>query len=214
VIRFALIDSDGHSIASGAMPAETLASSFQTAPAVAWSGKTFLVTWREAVAAGSGLPAGERIEMATVTAAGATSAGLALDSADAGLSAPSVAASGARLLVSWGTPSGTIRQALFDSGGKQFGKLIDVPWPYAVSRTRTHAMPGGFATLAGSRIALTSTEGRSLDAFDVPEAAAGGDFAVDAANRFSLIYSRSTGNALIATFAQTIGLPRRHSSDH
>src|SRR5207248_2619876 len=85
VIHFALIDSDGHSIASGTMPAETPASSFQTAPAVGWSGKTFLVTWREAISAGSGLPAGERIEMATVTAAGVTSGGLALDNADAGL---------------------------------------------------------------------------------------------------------------------------------
>ena len=152
--------------------------------------------------------------MATVTAAGATSAGLALDSADAGLAAPSVAANGSRLLVSWGTPSGTLRQALFDDGGKQLGKLIDFPWPYAVVRTRTRAMAGGFATLAGSRIALTSTEGRSLDAFDVPEIAAGGDFAVDTANRFSLVYSRSVGKALIATFAQTIGLPRRRPSNH
>jgi hypothetical protein len=196
------------------MPAETSASSIQTAPAVAWSGKTFLITWRESVSAGSGLPAGERIEMATVTPAGATSAGLALDSADAGLAEPSVAVSGGRLLVSWGTPSGTLRQALFDSGGKQLGKLIDFEWPYAVSRTRTHAMANGFATLAGSRIALTSTEGRPLDAFDVPEVAAGGDFAVDPANRFSLVYSRSTGNALVATFAQTAGLPRRRPSNH
>jgi len=165
------------------------------------------------VAAGAGLPAGERIEMATVSTAGVVSAGLALDSADAGLAAPSVAAGGGRLLVSWGTPSGTLRQALFDSGGKQIGKLIDFAWPYAVSRTRTHAMTGGFATLAGSRIALTSLDGRALDAFDVPEVAAGGDFAVDAANRFNLLYSRQNGDASISTFAQTIGLPRRHASN-
>ena len=208
VVRFAVINSDGTTIASGSMPAETLASSIQTAPAVAWSGKTFLLTWREAV------PAGERIEMATVSPAGMVSAALALDSADAGLAAPSVAAGGGRLLVSWGTPSGTIRQALFDSGGKQLGKLIDFAWPYAVSRTRTHAMVGGFATLAGSRIALTSLDGRALDSFDVPEVAAGGEFAVDAANRFTLIYSRQNGEASIATLVQTIGLPRRRASNH
>lgn len=213
VIRFAVINKDGNAISSGAMPTETFAASFQTAPAAAWSGKTFLVTWREAVAAGSGSPPGERIEVATVVAGGVTSPARTLGSADAGLSAPSVAASGGRLLVSWGTPEGLLRQVLLDGAGKEINEF-ELVLPYPVARTRTHGMPGGFATLGGSRIALTSSEGGVLDAFDVPEAAAGGDFAVDAANRVTLVYSRSIGNALIATFAQTVGLPRRRASNH
>src|SRR5207302_321114 len=125
IIRFALINSDGSTIASGAMPAETTSSSLQTAPAVAWSGKTFLVTWRERIAPGSGLLPGERIEVATVDTAGVVSPSKTLDGADTGLAAPSVAASGSRLLVAWGTPSGTLRQTLFDDAGKQLTAFTD-----------------------------------------------------------------------------------------
>src|SRR5258707_1465598 len=83
VIRFALFNSDGNAIASGAMPAETPASSFQAAPAVAWSGKTFFVTWRETIAPGSGLFPGERIEVATVNTSGVASVSRTLDGAHA-----------------------------------------------------------------------------------------------------------------------------------
>jgi hypothetical protein len=211
VIRFALINSDGSVLASGAMPAETLNSSVQAAPAVAWSGKSFFVTWRETVAPGAGVVAGERIEVATVNTAGVASASRTLDATSAGLAAPSIAANGSHLLVSWGTPSGTLRQLLFDDAGKQLSAFIDFAWPYAVSRTRTHAMPIGFAmfaVFAGSRIALTSYDGRAVDAFDVPEIAAGGDFAGDPDGRFDVVYSRSAGTPTIATFAQTVGSPR------
>jgi hypothetical protein len=216
VIRFALFNSDGNVIASGAMPAETPASSFQAAPAVAWSGKTFFVTWRETIASGSGLLPGERIEVATVNTSGVASASRTLDGADAGLAAPSVAANGSRLLVSWGTPSGTLRQTLFDDAGKQLSAFIDFAWPFPVSRTRTRAMPNGyamFAVFAGSRIALTSSDGRALAAFDVPETAAGSDFAPDPDGRFVLVYSRAA--TITATFAETVGaplaLPRQHA---
>jgi hypothetical protein len=183
---------------------------------VAWSGKTFFVTWRETIASGSGLIPGERIEAATVNASGVTSAPRTLDGADAGLAAPSVAANGSRLLVSWGTPSGTLRQTLFDDAGKQLSGFIDFAWPSPVSRTRTRAMPNGyamFAVFAGSRIALTSADGRALTVFDVPETAAGGDFAADPDGRFVLVYSRSA--PITATFAETVGaplaLPRQHA---
>lgn len=211
VIRFAVINRDGNATASGAMPATP--AIFQSAPAVAWSGKTFFLTWHEAVAAGAGLLPGERIEVATIDAAGVTSAPLTLDNADSALAPPSIAGSGDRVLVSWGTPLHSLRQALFDGGGKQLGSVIDFAWPHAVSRTRTHAMAGGFATLAGSRLALTSSDGRALDAMNVPAVADGGDFAADDANRVTFVYSRSAGSGSIATFAQTIGLPRRHASD-
>ena len=214
VIRYALINSDGNVITSGAMQAETPSSSFQTAPAVAWSGKAFFVTWREVIAPGSGLFPGERIEVAAVSTAGAASGPITLDSADFGLAPPSIAAGSGRLLVSWGTAAGTLRQALFDAGGKLLGNVIDFAGPSAVSRTQTHATSGGFATLARDRIALTSFEGRAIDSFDVPQVAVDGDFAVDAANRFVLVYSRDVGSGVTAFFAQTVGLPRRHPSDH
>src|SRR5207302_3248588 len=203
VIRFALINSDGSTVASGAMPAETPSSSRQTSPAVAWSGKTFYVTWRETVAPGPGLFPGDRIELATVDAAGVTSASRTLDGAEGGLAAPSVAANGSRLLVSWGTPSGTLRRTLFDSAGKQLSGFIDSALLYAASRTRTRAVPNGFATFAGNRIALTSSDGRALIGVDVPEIAGGGDFASDVDGRAVLVYSRSAGPGMIATFAQT-----------
>src|SRR3954447_2321913 len=211
VSRFALINSDGNVIASGQMQAETINASVQTAPAVGWSGKSFFVTWRETVAPGAGVVPGERIEIATVNTAGVASASKTLDGATAGLAAPSIAANGSHLLVSWGTPSGTLRQTLFDDSGKQLSAFIDFAWPSAVTRTRTRAMPNGFAmfaVFARSRIALTSYDGRALDAFDVPEIAAGGDFAVDPDGRFDVIYSRSPGPQIVATYAQTVGSPR------
>lgn len=214
VIRYALINSDGNTIASGAMQAETPSSSFQTAPAVAWNGTSFFVTWHEVIAAGAGLFPGERIQVAAVSAAGAASGPITLDSADTGLASPSIAAGGGRLLVSWGTAAGTLRQALFDAAGKQLGNVIDFAGPSSVSRTQTHATSAGFATLVGNRIALTSSDGRVLGSLDVPPVAIDGDFAVDATNRFVLVYSRDVESAVTAFFAQTVGLPRRHSSDH
>jgi hypothetical protein len=216
IIRFALFNGDGSAIASGAMPAETPSSSFQAVPAVAWSGKTFLVTWRETIAPGSGLFPGERIEIATVDTAGVASAARTLEGAEGGLAAPSVAASGKRLLVSRGTPSGALRQMLFDDAGKQLTGFIDFAWPYPALRTRTRGMPSGFAVFAGNRIALISSDGRALGAFDVPEIAGGGDFAAEADGRFVLVYAHSTGNQTVATFAQTmsVALPRRHGSNH
>jgi hypothetical protein len=71
-------------------------------------------------------------------------------------------------------------------------------------------MSGGFATLAGSRVAMTSTDGVALDTFEIPPAAGAGDFVVDPANRFTFLYSRLIGYGSSANFAQTIGLPRRH----
>jgi hypothetical protein len=122
--------------------------------------------------------------------------------------------------LSWGIATGTVRQTLFDDSGKQLSGFIDFAFPSAVTRTRTHAMPNGFAmfaVFAGSRIALTSYDGQALDAFDVPDIAAGGDFAADPDGRFDVVYSRSSGAAVV-TVAQTVGspraLPRRHASGH
>jgi hypothetical protein len=212
VIRFALLNSDGNSIGSGTMPLETPSSSSQSSPAVAWSGKRFLVTWRETVAIAPFLFPGERIDVATVDTAGVVSASTTLDFAEAGLASPSVAASGNRMLVSWGTPESMIHQALFDDAGKQLSAIIEFAWPNAVTRTRTHSTANGFATLAGSRIALTSSDGRALDAFDVPDIAAGGELAVDSSTRFVLFYSHTFANVSVATFAQNIDVPRRRAS--
>ena len=208
VVRFALINSDGSTIASGAMPAETPSSSRQAAPAVVWSGKTFFVTWRETIAPGSGLFPGDRIELSTVDTAGVVSASRTLDGAEGGFAAPSLATNSRRLLMSWGTPSGTLRRMLFDDAGKQLSGFIDSALPYAASRTRTRAVPNGFATFGGSRIALTSSDGSALIGVDVPEIAAGGDFASDVDGRVVLVYGHSAGPGMIATFAQTMALPR------
>jgi len=70
-------------------------------------------------------------------------------------------------------------------------------------------MPNGytiFAALAGSRIALTSADGRALETFDVPDETAGGDFVVDPNGRFEMIYSRLNGS-FISTVAQIVGVP-------
>jgi hypothetical protein len=208
IIRFALINSDGSTIASGAMPAETPTSSRQTVPAVAWSGKVFVVTWRETIAPGSGLSPGDRIEAATVDMAGVASASRTLDGAEGGLAAPSLAANGNRLLVSWGTPSGTLRRMLFDDAGKQLSGFIDTALPEAASVTHTRMVPNGFATFAGSRITLTSADGSALTAVDVPETAAGGDFAADIDGRVVLVYAHYVGFGMLATFAETLALPR------
>jgi hypothetical protein len=210
VIGFAIINSDGNVLSSGnlsSIAASPIAIS-QTSPAVTWSGKTFFVTWRES--SPSGQPASDRIQLTTITAAGAPSSPLTLDSTDAALVSPSVATNGDRVLVSWGRPGNTLRQALFDSSGRQLGKFIDFSWPYAVVRTRTHAMTGGFATLSGSRVALTSLDGVALDTINIDQGSSTGDFVVDPANRLTFIYTRTVGNTNAATFAQTIGLPRRH----
>jgi hypothetical protein len=105
-----------------------------------------------------------------------------------------------------------IHQALFDDAGKQLSAIIEFAWPNAVTRTRTHSTANGFATLAGSRIALTSSDGRALDAFDVPDIAAGGELAVDSSTRFVLFYSHTFANVSVATFAQNIDVPRRRAS--
>lgn len=207
VVQFALVNSDGGVLVSGTMPsiaASPIALS-QTSPAVAWSGKAFFVAWRES--APGGQPAGDRIQLSTINAAGVPSLPLTLDSADATL-APSVASNGDRVLVSWGRPGNTFSQALFDSSGKQLGKFIDFPGPGILASIRTHAMAGGFATLAVNRVALTSTDGVALGTMDIPVPLAAGDFAVDASNLFTFIYSRTVGKNA-ANFAQTIGLPRR-----
>jgi hypothetical protein len=198
VARFAIVNSDGFVLSSGAAPATT-ASPAQSAPAAAWSGKAFFLAWLES----------NRVQLSTINAAGVPSAPVTLDSADAFRGSPSIASNGGRVLVSWGRPGNTLRQALFDSGGKQLGKFIDFAWPNALTRTTTRAMTGGFATLAGSRVAMTSTEGVALDTIDLPPAVGSGDFFVDPANRFTFIYARFFGYASSANFAQTIGLPRR-----
>jgi len=219
VVEFAVVNSDGDILSSGAMPATSVV---QWAPAVAWSGKVFFATWRESVDALPGLPSFDRIQVATITVAGVPSISSTLDFADAGLVSPSIASNGDHVLVSWGRPVNTLRQALFDSGGKQLGNVIDFPLPFAFTRTRTHvifsamssATSSGFATLAGNRIALTSSDGRALETIDVQPISATGDFAVDSANRFTFIYTHPVGTASNATFAQIIGLPRRHPQNH
>jgi len=207
VVRFAMLNSDGVVLAPGSVPATSTTSPSQAAPAITWSGKTFFLAWRESALAGQ--PATDRIEVSAVSLAGVASAPVTLDFADAGLGMPSLAANGNRLLVSWGRPVNTLRQAVFDSTGKQLGKFIDFAWPYAFGRTRTHAITGGFATLAGSRVALTSADGVALDTIDIQPAAGTGDFVADPSNRLTFIYSRLVGNTSAATFAQTMGLPRR-----
>ncbi len=101
LIRFALLNSDGVAIASGTTAPETQSTSLvQTIPAVVWSGKTFFLTWHEAVAAAApGLPASETISVATINGSGVASATIPLDSAGAGLDSPSIAANGSRILV-------------------------------------------------------------------------------------------------------------------
>lgn len=210
-VQFAFVNSDGGVLVSGTMPsmaASPIALS-QTSPAVAQSGKVFFVAWRES--APRGQPAADRIQLSTISAAGVPSLPLTLDSADAMLASPSVASNGDRVLVSWGRPGNTLRQALFDSSGKQLGKFIDFPWPDIIASVRTHAMAGGFATLAVNRVALTSTDGVALGTMDIAAPLAAGDFTVDANNLFTFIYSRTAGKNA-ANFAQTIGLPRRRPS--
>ncbi|HSY49050.1 MAG TPA: hypothetical protein VLC46_09575 [Thermoanaerobaculia bacterium] len=207
-IQFAVVNGDGHTIDSGMLPALSFIPSVPSAPAVAWSGKVFFVTWRESVTGPKGESVTDLIGVVTVNAAGVSSLPLTLDSADPGLALPSVASNGGRVLVSWGAQPNTLRQALFDDTGKQLGNFINVAWPYSLSHTRTRAMAGGFATLAGSRIALTSSGGLPLDTIDVQPVSAGGDFVVDSSNRLTFVYSRG-GTAGTATFAQTVGLPRR-----
>jgi len=208
VIQFAIINRDGNAMASGSMPAT---SGIQSAPAVAWSGKVFFVVWRESVVPLPGVPAIDRIQAVTISVAGVQSSALTLDFADAGrLTAPSVGRNGDRVLASWGRFN-TLREALFDAGGKQIGRFIDFAWPVAFARTSTRAMAGGFATLAGSQVALTSSEGLALDTIDVAFIGDNGDLVIDPANRFTFVYSRAVGGSNTATFAQTIGLPRRRA---
>jgi hypothetical protein len=214
VVRFAIVNSDGFVLSSGAVPATSTASPAQSAPAAAWSGKAFFLTWLESAAPGQ--TAVNRVQLSTINAAGVPSAPVTLDSADVLPGSPSIACNGGHVLVSWGRPVNTLRQALFDSDGKQLGKFIDFVWPSAVTRTRTHATAAGFATLAGRRVAMTSIDGVGLDTIDIPLAIGVGDFVVDPANRFTFIYSRLVGYASSANFAQTISfsLPRRRPQNH
>jgi hypothetical protein len=198
VVRFAIVTGDGFVLSTGAAPATT-APPVQSAPAVAWSGKTFFLTWLEL----------NRVQISTISAAGAPSAPVTLDSRDIFADSLSIAGNGNRVLVAWGRTGNILRQAVFDADGRQVGKFIDFAWPVRLTRTRTHAMPNGFATLAGVHVAMTSTEGVALDMLDVPPAAGAGDFVVDPANRFTFIYPRLIGHWSSANFAQTIGLARR-----
>lgn len=214
VVRFAIVNSDGFVLSSGAVPATSTASPAQSAPAAAWSGKAFFLTWLES--APPGQTAANRVQLSTISASGVPSAPITLDSVDVLPGSPSIAGNGGHVLVSWGRPVNTLRQALFDSDGKQLGKFIDFVGPNAVTRTRTRAMTAGFATLAGRRVAMTSTDGVGLDTIDIPPAIGVGDFVVDPANRFTFIYSRLVGYASSANFAQTISLslPRRRALNH
>jgi hypothetical protein len=199
VVRFAIVNSDGFVLRSGAAPVTT-ASPSQSAPAAAWSGKTYFLAWLDA----------NRVQISTINAAGAPSAPVTLDSRDIFPGSLSIAGNGNRMLVAWGRTGNILRQAVFDADGNQLGKFIDFAWPDMLTRTRTHAMPIGFATLAGAHVALTSADGVGLDTLEVPAAVGAGDFVVDPANRFTFIYPRLIGRGSSANFAQTIGLPRRH----
>jgi len=198
VVRFAIVTGDGFVLSTGAAPATT-APPVQSAPAAAWSGKTFFLAWLEL----------NRVQISTISAAGAPSAPVTLDSRDIFPDSLSMAGNGNRVLVAWGRTGNKLRQAVFDADGKQVGKFIDFAWPSTLSRTRTHSMPNGFATMGGDHIAMTSADAVALDMFDVLPAAAVGDFVVDPANRFTFIYPRLIGRASSANFAQTIGLARR-----
>jgi len=204
-VQFAIVNSDGAVLSSGSMPVST-ATPVHSEPSVAWSGKSFFLMWRESAAPGQ--PLADRIELSAISAGGAASAPLTLDSVDGALGLPSLASNGDRVLASWGRPGNVLRQALFDSSGKQLGKVIDFAWPTRVTRTRSRAMPEGFAALAGGRIALTSSAGVALDTIDVPQIGTG-DFVVDPSDRFTFIYSRPLGNATSVIAAQSISLPRR-----
>ena len=198
VARFAIVSGDGFVLASGVAPATTV-SPFQSTPVAAWSGKSFFLAWLES----------NRVQISTISAAGAPSAPVTLDSRDIFPGSLSIAGNGNRVLVAWGRTGNILRQAVFDADGKQVGKFIDFAWPETLTRTRTHATPIGFATLAGAHVALTSADAVALDTLDVPAAVAAGDFVVDPANRFTFIYPRLIGRASSANFAQTIGLARR-----
>jgi hypothetical protein len=157
VVRFAIVTGDGFVLSTGAAPATT-APPVQSAPAAAWSGKTFFLAWLEL----------NRVQISTINAAGAPSAPVTLDSRDVFPDSLSMAGNGNRVLVAWGRTGNILREAVFDADGKQVGKFIDFAWPATLTRTRTHAMPNGFATLAGAHIAMTSGEAVALDMFDVP----------------------------------------------
>jgi len=198
VVRFAIVNGDGFVLSTGVAPATT-APPYQSTPAAAWSGKTFFLAWVEL----------NRVQISTISAAGAPSAPVTLDSRDIFPDSLSMAGNGNRVLVAWGRTGNILRQAVFDPDGNQIGKFIDFAWPATLTRTRTHAMPNGFATLAGAHIAMTSNDAIALDLFDVPASAGAGDFVVDPANRFTFIYPRLIGRGSSANFAQTIGLARR-----
>ncbi len=204
-VQFAIVNSDGGVLSSGSMPVSTT-TPVHSEPSVAWSGKSFFLTWRESAAPGQ--PLADRIELSSISAGGAASAPLTLDSVDGALGLPSLASNGDRVLASWGRPGNILRQALFDSSGKQLGKVIDFAWPTRVTRIRSHAIAEGFAALAGGRVALTSSAGVALDTIDVPQIGTG-DFVVDPSDRFTFIYSRAVGNATSVIVAQSISLPRR-----
>jgi hypothetical protein len=193
-----MVNGDGFVLSSGVAPGTT-ASPAQSAPVVAWSGKTFFLAWLDS----------NRVQISTISAAGVPSAPVTLDSRDIFRGSLSIASNGSRVLVAWGRAGNILRQALFDSDGKQLGKFIDFAWPSTLTRTRTHAMPIGFATLSEAHVAVTSGDGVGLETLDIPAAAAAGDFIVDPANRFTYIYARLIGRASSANFAQTMVLPPR-----
>lgn len=198
MVRFAIVNSDGFVLSSGAAPATTVPPA-HSSPAAAWSGKTFFLAWLDS----------NRVQISTINAAGTPSAPVTLDSRDIFPGTLSMAGNGNRVLVAWGRTGNILRQAVFDADGKQVGKFIDFAWPDTLTRTRTHAMPIGFATLAGAHVAMTSADAVALDTLEVPAAVGAGDFVVDPANRFTFIYPRLIGRGSSANFAQTIGLARR-----
>ena len=192
VVRFAIVTSDGFVLALG-RGARDDGAAVPSAPAAAWSGKTFVLSrWLES----------NRVQISTISAAGAPSAPVTLDSRDIFPDSLSMAGNGNRVLVAWGRTGNKLREAVFDADGKQVGKFIDFAWPVALTHTRTHSMPNGFATLAGDHIAMTSTDAVALDMFDVPPATAVGDFVIDPANRFTFIYPRLIGRGSSANFAR------------
>jgi hypothetical protein len=157
----------------------------------------FVIAWSELRSNGA---QGSRIVTSRIAKSGQAawqaSAPLVLDDGgnECGLSAPSVAANGNRVLVTWAALSGggyggEVRQALLDDQGARVAANVAVRWSPAVYRTRSRPSPSGFATLVSTGIVLTSLDGKIWGTIDLSQTYIS-DFLVNGDDRFTIAYDR------------------------
>lgn len=198
-VRTTLVTSFGQDLSKGGLPIAPNGSS-QTSPDAVWTGRNFIVVWRESV---SGSFPADRVEQAVIDRNGMPSAPIAVGQTPAaGLLSPSIAASGSRVLITWiadfqGAFPAQVRGVVFDNYGDDIqstaGRPLSLTGKYGAVYARSRAGNSGFvvavsALLAETLLFFVTPDGQLSSTLYFPFTRP--DFAAGALPDLTLVYSR------------------------